>query len=804
MNDKRVSDHSSGAGMTVGDVYYTLFRQKWKILILCLVGIGVAVGINYTQPPTYTSVAQLYIKYINSDNSTQRITPWTPEVLDVGVQGKLRNEAAILKTLDMSLNVVSNIGAERILKMYGGGGDKNAAAMLIQDKLAVERAFGDSTVLNVSISLRDQQLVQPLLRELIEDYSRTHMAIHSQANETYDTLRHYEVNMKGILKTAQEDYRKALNEAGVNNYVDKKKHYSARIEQLTQTIDELRVKIGAQKAILMRVKAGAGITNDSVLMNQLSSKAGLLTTNKTALAATPSGSAKTGGVTNSEAAAAADLTPAPTAITKDSDRIKEDKTADYTRLRDRLERYHKDYEQRLVEGYKETAPMMVEKLQRIKDAEAEKIAMEKKDPFLTAVAVATGGDNGDKKNNASIIQLISSSELSIAELEETMSGYNLELNEVTKAADLLETHDPKLDELSRDVTKLTREYENIEDQVDRAKLDSGLAEIRQQNISVIQQPTPPTLEASKTRKMMLIAMACGVLAGLTWAFLSELLLDHSVRRAREIEGDMGLKLFLTIPRMKKGGNRRRRGRRVHKKEVEEADGGALLPAVNGQPAEANGTMEIAPWDSRHTLHEYFESLRDRLITYFETNNLTHKPKLVAVTGSSEGCGATTLAVGLAASLSETGDGNVLLVDMNMDRGAAQHFYKGEPTMNLEVALSGETKQGAMVLDHLYVVGGNKSDKLFSMLPKRFANLMPKLQSSDYDYIIFDMPAVARTGVTQRLAGFMDMMLLVVESEKTQRHVLRQASSVLHESKAKVSVVLNKTKTYVPAQLHQEF
>ena len=127
MNDKRVSDHSSGAGMTVGDVYYTLFRQKWKILILCLVGIGVAVGINYTQPPTYTSVAQLYIKYINSDNSTQRITPWTPEVLDVGVQGKLRNEAAILKTLDMSLNVVSNIGAERILKMYGGGGDKNAA-----------------------------------------------------------------------------------------------------------------------------------------------------------------------------------------------------------------------------------------------------------------------------------------------------------------------------------------------------------------------------------------------------------------------------------------------------------------------------------------------------------------------------------------------------------------------------------------------------------------------------------------------------------------------------------------------------
>jgi hypothetical protein len=34
--------------------------------------------------------------------------------------------------------------------------------------------------------------------------------------------------------------------------------------------------------------------------------------------------------------------------------------------------------------------------------------------------------------------------------------------------------------------------------------------------------------------------------------------------------------------------------------------------------------------------------------------------------------------------------------------------------------------------------------------------------------------------------------------------VKQAGSLLKESKANVSVVLNKTRTYIPAKLHQEF
>jgi Mrp family chromosome partitioning ATPase len=86
---------------------------------------------------------------------------------------------------------------------------------------------------------------------------------------------------------------------------------------------------------------------------------------------------------------------------------------------------------------------------------------------------------------------------------------------------------------------------------------------------------------------------------------------------------------------------------------------------------------------------------------FEVRGITHKPKLIAVTSTGHGAGVTTTAAGLAACLSETGDGNVLLVDMNQEQGSAQQFCQGRPVAKLEEALY--KKDSAMVQDKLYVV-----------------------------------------------------------------------------------------------------
>jgi Mrp family chromosome partitioning ATPase len=177
---------------------------------------------------------------------------------------------------------------------------------------------------------------------------------------------------------------------------------------------------------------------------------------------------------------------------------------------------------------------------------------------------------------------------------------------------------------------------------------------------------------------------------------------------------------------------------------------------------------------------------------------------VAVTSCGKQAGVSSIAAGLSASLSETGGGNVLLVSISGDHGGTQQFHKGESNCSLDVALEADTKKSALIQGNLYVVTERADDeKLLSALPKRLTDLMPRLKASDYDYIIFDLPPVTQTSVTPRLSGLMDMVLLVIESEKTNQDIVKRVTHLLAESKANVSIVLNKTRTYVPAKLSPE-
>jgi Mrp family chromosome partitioning ATPase len=135
------------------------------------------------------------------------------------------------------------------------------------------------------------------------------------------------------------------------------------------------------------------------------------------------------------------------------------------------------------------------------------------------------------------------------------------------------------------------------------------------------------------------------------------------------------------------------------------------------------------------------------------NRMTHKPKLVGITALSKNAGASTLAAGLAATLAETGDGKVLLIDKPLS-------------------------------------------------PKRFYDMMSEFKGSDLDYIIFDMPSLGDTSSTLPMSGFMDKVLLVVEAEKSNSQAIKRAYSQI-AAKADVSVIFNKSRSYGPKWLEGE-
>jgi polysaccharide biosynthesis transport protein len=163
--------------------------------------------------------------------------------------------------------------------------------------------------------------------------------------------------------------------------------------------------------------------------------------------------------------------------------------------------------------------------------------------------------------------------------------------------------------------------------------------------------------------------------------------------------------------------------------------------------------EIVQMENGDLLRPFCEAIRDRLGLFFDLNHMAHKPKLVAVTGLAQNAGASTLAAGLANALSDGTDGKVVLVD--------------KPPAT-----------------------------------RRFYNMLMEFKSSDMDYIVFDMPSLGDTSSTLPLAGFMDTVLLVVEAERSNREAVKRAYEQL-AAKTKVSVVFNKSRSYVPRWLGGE-
>jgi Mrp family chromosome partitioning ATPase len=344
-------------------------------------------------------------------------------------------------------------------------------------------------------------------------------------------------------------------------------------------------------------------------------------------------------------------------------------------------------------------------------------------------------------------------------------------------------------ELNRKKELEETNYRKYAASLEQGRLDEAMSSGHVSNISEIQSPSLP-LKAKSKRLQIVLGLAVGGLAiGLGLAFAIELFFDKTIKRPKEIEQRLNLPLFLSIPVVDKAFTRR-------------------LQQNQGPGGKTDGNQQLAVKDSAaserlsHALQQYHATLRDRLLQFFDNQNLTHKPKMVAVTGLSNHAGVTTTAAGLAQSLSETGDGNVLLVDMTAEQGSAQHYIKGKAVSSLEETL--QTKDRALVQENLYVVTeGSNSDRLSRNLPQRFTKLVPKLKASDFDYIIFDMPPVSQISVTPRLAGFMDMMLLVVESEKTTPEAVEKGSALLSQSGVHVGVVLNKAQAYVPKFLQTD-
>lgn len=836
MNAKPTSHHPPG--ITLGDIYYILFRHKWMILAISAAGLIIGLILPLIMPHVYGSEAKLLIKYVldnrvptDPNGGDARVT-----LPDAAGRNIINTELQILSSLDLAQEVATNVGPDKILgKSSGDAGAVNAAVM-IHNNLTVEN-LNNGDVIRLVFKHRDPVVVREVLEQIIRTYEERHTEIH-QPEGGDEALSEEARHLKSLLTATEEHLREAKTNLNIVSLEETRSFFSEESKELQKSIYAAEADLAAHQStvddLAKRVKIDAPDTN----------------------------TVNTAGTTNS---------PSP------------EKVAEYKHVVDMVDKFRqKESELRMI--------FLTNSVQ-VKDIELQIAVVENQKKSLES---ANPGLAGLKSSASDSRTNIPPSELQDKLITETsiVAGLQGKINVLSNQLANIHDSSARVEAGANNITELERQAKLEEDHwmyyltsLDNYSIDTAMGPGKGSNISEIQSPSPPFPDNSIITKLRAGFSVGGIALAIGLAFLIEMYLDHTLKRPIEIEARLGIPLLLSIPyRNGKNGNGHtplltapartglvirsgKTGRSVpllggrvtlgrsddntlsfdeasisvHHCEILIREGQATVRDLNssngtfvdgeritekmlaagqtlslGEKVELDViaeevekaqevTMVPATWNPRHALRPFYDALRDRLITYFEVRNLKHKPKLVALTSCRQGAGVSSIATGLAAALSETGEGNVLLVDMNeRNGGAAHYFHKGSLSFGLDDALRKEKRHEAQVQNNLYVVTeGLDGESIAPLLPKRFTTWVPQLRASDYDYIIFDMPPLSEISVTPRLARFMDMVMLVIESEKTDRDVVRRATSMLTEVPANIAVVLNKRKKYVPQRLQQE-
>lgn len=732
-------DQAPAGGFAFGDILFTLFRHKLLILGGIFLGLLAALAVRFIKPPNYESTAQIYVPYVVEPTVFNPADPDTP-IRATGGGGDIQ--------LSTEVDMLKSFDtALEVAKRIGpekileryGGGSNELAAAGVVAS-GIYVNPPKTMSLTVTFSHRDADLVQPAMKTIVTVYMERHLKIRQGGSDIF-----------------------------------------------TDRSDEARKKLEGIEGELTMLKTNAGVPDIRERLRAVAKEYAEIETrllkSQTELA---SRKAELGAFTS--------LTNSQTAV------LPPEMIGNYSEVLSAIDEIKKRQRSLLLDDVTTNHPAYVKLENRMRLQLQQKIDLEKLHPTLTNYVSSPRGRSDSGTNGVRFD--LESEWADINKLERTMKSDQAVLVTLKEETFRLMELEPKLSELERRRDAIKKDYEYLISSVDTLQKDDngrgGAVYMKE-----MQKPTPPKLDKKKMLKLIGAAFGGFAGLGLAIAFLIDMILDRSIRRPAQILRDLRLPVILTIPDANRKEasfwpwQRRNRSMRVMRPDQRAAAG-----------ASSNA---VAPWSPDNHLQSHIEGLRERVITHFEVRHIERKPKLVAVTACLEGAGVTTLASGLAATLSRTGSGSVLLVDMNQGEGVTHSFYKGKPGYGPAEAMdvdpdddAGEVKPGNKNLTVAKRANADpKQDWLNGLLPPDFNETSPKLNAMAYDYIVFDMTAITPASVTPRLSGHMDLVLFVIESEKTKDYSAKNACGLMREARANVVAILNKYHNPVPAWLAHE-
>ena len=200
------------------------------------------------------------------------------------------------------------------------------------------------------------------------------------------------------------------------------------------------------------------------------------------------------------------------------------------------------------------------------------------------------------------------------------------------------------------------------------------------------------------------------------------------------------------------------------------------------------------------LEEQYQQLRRRLAPNAKQPNI----KVVMVAATTHGEGATTTSAILAATLARSGHSRILLIDANLRTPAldgvfddAQHPEGLSDVVTADVPVESVIYQTNFPNLFLLPVGKPHSSPSYLFDGDPITGLLNELREK-FDFIILDGAPLDGYSESFFLASKVDGVVLVVESERTQKRTIRKIKKELEWGPINLlGVVLNKKRSYIP-------
>ncbi|HEY2255295.1 MAG TPA: polysaccharide biosynthesis tyrosine autokinase, partial [Variovorax sp.] len=289
------------------------------------------------------------------------------------------------------------------------------------------------------------------------------------------------------------------------------------------------------------------------------------------------------------------------------------------------------------------------------------------------------------------------------------------------------------------------------------------------NVRVLDEAVVPLAPIKPNRTViMAAALALGLFLGVCGAFLRNAFLEQRIRDPHEVEADIGLPVFSTIPLSSAQDA-------ISKRRLSGATGVRLL------------TVEQADDPA-------VESLRS-LRTAMQFAMLESPNNRVLITGPTPGVGKSFVAANFAALMAAAGR-RTLLIDSDLRRGHTHQYFGLQRHGGLSELIAGSLtvqqtvhRQVVPNLDFL-ATGQLPPNPAELLVSDSFKSNLERL-SDQYDLVVIDAPPVLVAADTSTVATHVGTVLLVARADESTMGELRESTRRLAMGgKSATGVLLN--------------